>query len=99
MSMAPAPVMAPLTGPCAVARNNVDSRCAEAERLAQAAVAHQQRLREVKRQLGEVTARRDADPPVRDRRQLDAAKVEARDAYHQALVHAGAPSDVHEAAR
>src|SRR4051812_3620360 len=99
MSIAPAPGVAPLAGPCASARNDVDSRCADAERLAQAAVAHQQRLLDVRRQLGEVVAIRDADARVRDRRQLEAAKLGAREAYHQALVHAGAQTDVHEAAR
>jgi hypothetical protein len=99
MSIASSPSAAPLSGPCAGARNNVDSRCAEAERLAQAAVAHQQRLRDVRRQLGEVGALRDADARVRDRRQLDAAKTDAREAYHESLVHATGPADVHEAAR
>jgi len=99
MSIAPTPGVAPLTGPCAPARTDVDTHCSDAERLAQAAVAHQQRLRDVRRQLGEVAAIRDADARVRDRRQLDAAKVAAREAYHQALVHAGDQTDVHEAAR
>ena len=99
MSMVRSAPVAPLSGPCAGARNEVDTRCAEAERLAQAAVAHQQRLRDVKKQLMEVVALRDADARVRDRRQLNAAKDEARSGYHASIVHARDQGDVHEAAR
>lgn len=99
MSAAPSPSALPLAGPCAGARNDVDSRCAEAERLAQAAVAHQQRLREVKKQLMEAVALREADSRVRDRRQLLAAKDAARATYHASVLEATAESDVHEAAR
>ena len=55
------------------------TRCAEAERLAHAAVAHTQRLRDVKaaaRRCG--SAQREADARVRDRRQLNEAKENAR---------------------
>lgn len=89
----------PLSGPCAPARVEVDSRCADAERLAQAAIAHQQRLRDVKRQLSEVSALREADARVRDRRQLNAAKDVSRNAYHAALATADDEAAVQEAAR
>src|SRR5947207_1516232 len=74
MSTAVTPPVVALSGPCAGARSEVQTRCAEAERLTQAQVAHEQRLRDVKRQLAEVTAQRDADSRVRDRRSLDDAK-------------------------
>src|SRR5262245_43834923 len=99
MLMTPGSTALPLSGPCAGARNQVDSRFADAERLAQAAVAHQQRLREVKSQLLEVAALRDADVRVRDRRQLTESKEEARSNYHAAVIVAKNPGDLHEAAR
>jgi hypothetical protein len=99
MAAAPSPSSLPLAGPCAGARNDVDSRCAEAERLAQAAVAHQQRLREVKQQLMETVGIREADARVRDRRQLVAAKDAARASYHSSVAEARDRSDIHEAAR
>ena len=89
----------PLNGPCAQARAEVDSRCAEAERLEQAAIAHQQRLREARRQLHEVSTLREADSKVRDRRQLDEAKNVARKAYHAALMTADSAGQVQEAAQ
>lgn len=89
----------PLSGPCAGARMDVDSRCAEAERLAQAAVAHQERLREVRRQLMEADAKRAADTTVRDRRQLAAEKDAARKSYRSRLARAQSESAVREAAR
>src|SRR5947207_14833582 len=92
------PVVA-LSGPCGGARNEVQTRCADAERLTQAQVAHEQRLRDVKRQLAEVISLRDADSHVRDRRSLDEAKSAARNAYHAAVAHSKEPADVHEAAR
>ncbi len=88
----------PLSGPCAQARAAVDSRCAEAERLELAAVAHQQRLRGARRQLHEVSTLREADATVRDRRQLDAAKHAAHQAYRAALMAADSTIQVQEAA-
>lgn len=88
-----------MSGPCAQARHDVEMRCADAERLAQAAVAHQKQLREVKGQRMEVTTLREADAQVRDRRQLNGAKEAARASYHQALVAATDQGDVQEAAR
>src|SRR4051794_3938468 len=96
--VSPGPV-APLAGPCGPARNDVQTRCADAERLAQAALAHQQRLRDVNRELAEVAALRQTDTKVRDRRRLDAAKAEARSIYHSSILRAREPADVHEAAR
>jgi len=89
----------PLSGPCADARAEVDTRCAEAERLAQAAVVQQQNVRELRRQLMEVSAKREADARVRDRRQLSAAKDAARQAYHSAMTRAQTDFAVREAAR
>jgi hypothetical protein len=94
----PGPVT-PLAGPCGPARNDVQTRCADAERLTQAALAHQQRLRDVNRELAEVTALRETDARVRDRRRLDSAKSEARSIYHSSILSAREPVDVHEAAR
>ena len=88
----------PLGGPCAPARAAVDSRCAEAERLGQAAVAHQLRLREARRQLHQVSTLREADAMVRDRRQLDATKNAARLAYRAAMMSAASAAQVQEAA-
>ncbi len=90
---------APPSGPCGPARNEVDTRCAEAERLAQAAVAHQQRLRDVKHQLVEIAERRDGDAQVRDRRQLGAAKDAAKQAYRAAITSASDQLAVQQAAR
>ena len=89
----------PLSGPCAQARAEVDSRCAEAERLGLVATAHQQRLREARRQLREVSTLREADSKVRDRRQLNEAKNAARLAYHAALMLAESAGQVQEAAQ
>jgi len=99
MSIASSPQTQPLSGPCAPARADVDTRCADAERLAQAAVAHQQRLRDVRRQLMEVVTLRENDSRVRDRRQLSVSKDEARAAYNMRLIQAKGPTDVREAAR
>lgn len=88
----------PLSGPCAGARNEVDSRCAEADRLAQAAVAQRERVRELRRALMEVSAQREVDARVRDRRQLAADKDAARDAYRAAMRRARDQSDVQAAA-
>ena len=89
----------PLAGPCAPARSEVDTRCAEAERLAQAAVAHQQRVRDLRQELMAVTAQREADVHVRDRRQVNASKQVAQTAYRAALRQAKNDSAIHEAAR
>jgi hypothetical protein len=78
----------PSGGPCAAARAEVDTRCGEADRLAQTAGAHQQRLRDAQRQLNELVAMRDGDARVRDRRYIVAAKDEAQDRYHQQMVDA-----------
>jgi hypothetical protein len=85
-------------GPCGQARADVDQRCADADRLAQAAAVHQARLRDVKRRLHDAHLRRDADGRVRDRRQLGEAKEDARRAYHDALARADDPAAVQDAA-
>src|SRR6188768_1869222 len=59
---APSSVNAPqIGGPCAPARADVDLRCEEAERLAAAAQAHQQALRDTRRTHAEASRQRDAD--------------------------------------
>ena len=89
----------PLSGPCAAARADVDSRCAEAERLAAAAVAHQQQLRDVRQQLMEVSAQHEVDARVRDRRQISVGKDAARSTYQTAMSQADSDADQREAAR
>ena len=89
------------TGPCGPARAEVDYRCAEAERLGQAAQIHVQRLRDAKRMLARVHAQRDADARVRDRRLLSDAKENARRAYREGYASAwnsSAGGDTHAAA-
>lgn len=88
-----------MTAPCAPARTDVDSRCAAAGRLAEAAVVEQSRLSDVRRQLHHVSALRDFDATVRNPRELNAAKDTARLRYHAALVSARSERDVREAAR
>ena len=93
------PAAATLTsGPCGAARDQVDSRCAEAERLAAAAAEHQQRLRDARLELSEVVRQRERDAATRDRRSLNDAKDEARLAYRAALARAGGPGDIQAAA-
>jgi hypothetical protein len=89
----PAPALG--SGPCGPARAEVEYRCAEAERLAQAAQIHVQRLRDAKRMLARVQAQRDADARVRDRRLLSDAKENARRAYHESYSRAanGSPNN------
>ena len=89
------------SGPCGPARVEVDSRCADAERLAQAAKAHAQRLRDAKHMLASAQAQRDNDARVRDRRLLSDAKENARRAYHENYLRArngGPHNDVQGAA-
>jgi hypothetical protein len=78
----------PGSGPCGPARAEVEYRCAEAERLAQAAEIQVQRLREAKHMLARVEAQRDSDARVRDRRLLSDAKENARRAYRESFTRA-----------
>lgn len=89
----PAPTLG--GGSCGPARSEVEYRCAEAERLAQAAQIQVQRLRDAKRMLARVQAQRDADARVRDRRLLSDAKENARRAYHESYTRArnGSPNN------
>ena len=86
------------TGPCAAARAEVERRVAEAERLSQAATAHQQRLRETKRRLAELTRLREVDGQVRDRHVLGETKEALRQAYRQGYDAAQDPTAVRDAA-
>ena len=96
---APASVNSPqIGGPCAPARADVDSRCAEAERLAVAAQTHQETLREARRTHAEAARQRDADAHLRDRRRLAEEKAGAKADYHSALMHASDQGDIHDAA-
>lgn len=90
LPVAPAYPAAPThgAGPCGPARTEVEYRCAEAERLSQAAQIQVQRLRDAKRMLARVQAQRDADARVRDRRLLSDAKENARRAYHESFTRA-----------
>ena len=90
LPVAPAYPAAPTlgAGPCGPARAEVEYRCAEAERLSQAAQIQVQRLRDAKRMLARVQAQRDADARVRDRRLLSDAKENARRAYHETYTRA-----------
>jgi hypothetical protein len=76
----------------------VDQRCADAERLAQAAQVQLHRLREAKRELSELSRQRDTDSRVRDRRQLSDAKEQARKTYRELVARATSPVEVQEAA-
>ncbi|MEP7360445.1 MAG: hypothetical protein ABI744_02590 [Chloroflexota bacterium] len=82
------------SGPCGPARAEVNYRVAEADRLAQSAQIHAQRLRDAKRMLAHVQAQRDNDARVRDRRLLSDAKENARRAYHDSYTRnrSGGPS-------
>jgi hypothetical protein len=89
----PAPTANPTSpavgsGPCGPARAEVNYRCAEAERLSQAAAIQLQRLREAKSMLARVQAQRDTDARVRDRRLLSEAKENARRAYRESFARA-----------
>jgi hypothetical protein len=93
-SMAPAYPATPFAGngPCGPARAEVEYRVAEADRLAQAAQVHIQRLRDTKRQLALVHSQRDNDARVRDRRLLNDAKENARRAYRESFTrNSGGP--------
>src|SRR5512141_1284147 len=82
----PAPALG--SGPCGPARAEANYRCAEAERLSQAAAIQAQRLREAKSMLARVQAQRDTDARVRDRRLLSDAKENARRAYRESFARA-----------
>ncbi len=85
-------------GPCAPARADVDTRCAEAERLSAAAQQHQQNLRDARRALADAVRQRDADAHLRDRRRLAEEKSEAQADYRSALMHATEKGELHHAA-
>ena len=86
------------SGPCEAARRNVETRCAEAERLAAAAADAEQRVTGNRRELAAVAAQREADARVRDRRELAAAKEAARATYRTALSRAADDGAVERAA-
>jgi hypothetical protein len=86
------------SGPCAPARGEVDTRCADAERLAYAAQSHQQALRDARREHAAVTRLRDSDARLRDRRHLAEQKTEAQAGYHGAVFKATEESAVQDAA-
>ena len=88
------PTAAGPSGPCAPARGAVDTRCADAERLAFAAQSHQQALRDARREHAEVTRLRDSDARIRDRRHVAEQKTEAQAGYHGAVTKAKQESAV-----
>src|SRR5687767_14633972 len=85
-------------GPCAPARADVDRRCADAERLSAAAQAHQQKLRDARREHGEAVRLRDTDAAVRDRRRIAEQKAEAQADYHAAVLRATDQAALQDAA-
>ena len=89
----------PLSGPCAGARIDVDSRCAEPNGWPRRRSRTRSACARCRRQLMEVDAQREADATVRDRRQLAAQKDAARKAYRSRLARAQSESAVREAAR
>jgi hypothetical protein len=74
--------------PCAQPRAEVDSRCAEAERLSAAADFARDELREMRRRQSELTSRREADAHARDRRHIAEQKAAAQAEYHTAVTRA-----------
>ncbi len=89
---------AAIAGPCGPVRADVDTRCADAERLAGAAVAHDESLRDARREYAEVTRQRDADALLRDRRLVAQEKSASQADYHSALMRATDRSSVQDAA-
>lgn len=85
-------------GPCGQARLMADTHCAEAERLAEAATAYQQRLRETRSELVEAERARERLAEMRDGRNLVEQKDRARLAYRVALEAADSKAAVERAA-
>src|SRR5688572_14173041 len=84
--------------PCAQPRAEVDSRCAEAERLTAAAEFARDELREARRRHSELANRREADARSRDRRQIAEEKTAAKAQYHTAVTRALDQAAVQDAA-
>ena len=84
--------------PCAQPRAEVDSRCAEAERLTAASEFARDELREARRRHAELANRREADAEVRDRRFMAEQKAEAQTHYHAAVTRAVDQTAVQDAA-
>ena len=87
-----------IAGPCAPARSEVDTQCADAERLSAAAQIHLQRLREARRQHSELMRQREQDAQFRDRRRLNDDKRIAQSDYRAAMRRATDESGVRGAA-
>jgi hypothetical protein len=92
------PVTTSIAGPCAPARGEVDSRCADADRLLAAAQAHQVTLREARRQFSDATHQREADSYLRDNRRQRDEKMAAQGEYHVAIGRASDEADLRDAA-
>lgn len=89
---------ASIAGPCGPVRADVDTRCADAERLAQAAVMHDQSLREARHEYAEVIRQRETDAHLRNRRLVAEEKAASQVDYHAALMRATDRSGVQQAA-
>ena len=94
---APRPATTSLS-PCAQPRAEVDSRCAEAERLTAASEFARDELREARRRHAELANRREADGHVRDRRFIAEQKAEAQNQYHAAVTRAADLAGIQDAA-
>lgn len=84
--------------PCVQPRAEVDSRCADAERLTTAAEFARDELRDLRRRHSELTSRREADAYARDRRHIAEEKTAAQAEYHTAVTRALDLAAVHDAA-
>ena len=90
-SAAPAvltPAATKIGGPCAPVRAEVDTRCADADRLLVAAQSHQVSLREAQRQHSDATRQREADSYLRDNRRQRDEKLTAQGDYQHAIARA-----------
>jgi hypothetical protein len=84
----PSVLSAPIAGPCGQASAAVQTRCADAIRLLQAAQSHQQILREARRELDEVTRDSETDVGFRDRRQIADRKAASQAEYRTSVLRA-----------
>jgi hypothetical protein len=88
----------PTAGPCAQPRAEVDSRCADAARLAAASEVARNEFHEAQRRHSELTMRRDTDAQTRDRRHIADEKANAQASYHTAVTRAMDQAAIQDAA-
>lgn len=100
-SAAPAvltPAATKIGGPCAPVRAEVDTRCAEADRLLAAAQSHQVSLREAQRRHSDATRQREANSYLRDNRRQRDEKLTAQGDYQHAIARASDQAELRDAA-